>query len=116
MACGLLVSPGWNETVPDSWQLPANVLGLAPCPECVSVPPDCEVSPNATIEPDPSTCELDDEGSGRIGDGGPVPIATYTARPVMLIPPKVGPLSGSFARSVPVLARRAARKPSESAL
>src|SRR5205085_1431994 len=45
--------------------------------------PDFDVSPNAMIDPDPVCCGAGD-------GGGPVPTATYTARPVTLTPPKLG--------------------------
>ena len=54
-------------------------------------PPDVaaggDVSPNATIEPFPSDFAVVWYGSGRAGEGGPVPTATYTARPEIEMPP-----------------------------
>src|SRR5947209_10405889 len=75
-----------------------------------------EVSPKATIEPLPSPSSVEEEGNGRIGDGGPVPTATYTACPTTDIPPKVGPPSENAFRMLPLVASRATRKPSEVAL
>ena len=71
--------------------------------------PDCEVSPNATIEPVPSRC-----GAG--ARGGPVPTDAYSARPVALTPPKEAPPSGSFARIIPLAGSRAVTKPLGSTL
>src|SRR5437763_16832380 len=83
-------------------------------------PPDVaaggDVSPNATIEPFPSDFAVVWYGSGRAGEGGPVPTATYTARPEIEMPPKVAPPSGSLLRIAPLAASRAVSRPSESAL
>src|SRR3954465_219939 len=106
---GWLVMAGSKRTVPDIWQLPAKVFASA-----ARRAPERDVSPNATIDPDPSICGGASEGSGV--SGGPRPVATYTAPPTTERPPNVGVFNGVLPRMSPVAASRAVRKPAGSAV
>src|SRR2546421_11100329 len=86
---------------------PGDLAGLPPPDR--GAPPEREVSPKATIDPDPSEWEKSAPGTGSIG--GPMPTATYTARPTTAMPPKVGAPSGSVGRVGPGAAARARSEP-----